>query len=128
MVTNAGPLELGFEVFPLDVSADPAFNGVAAGLPGAPLIGKSGFRAVNTVDGQFHVTPSFQVDSLVSTHDDASNPVSKHAHATGFTTDPLVAYPLAPPPVPVIPRRKVRETQFFFHVQNARSSKKCSAE
>ena len=55
--TRAGPLNLGFEVYPLDAGATPL-----TAAPGDLVVGgPSGFRALHTPEGDFGLTPSFQV-------------------------------------------------------------------
>ena len=55
--TRAGPLELGFEVYPLDAGAAPL-----TAAPSDLAVGSSsGFRAFHTPEGDFGLTPSFQV-------------------------------------------------------------------
>ncbi len=62
-----GQLDLGFEVFPLDLESDPAFNGISAATHSVPLAGPSGFRSIHNPEGSFHLTPSFQVTSCFPT-------------------------------------------------------------
>ena len=95
MDTRAGPLNLGFEVYPLDEGASPL------ALPGDLVVGgPSGFRALHTPEGDFGLTPSFRVQALHSTAGDPANPLSKQAQATIFEPEaPLVLHAL-PIPIP----------------------------
>ena len=104
MDTRAGPLNLGFEVYPLDEGASPL------ALPGDLVVGgPSGFRALHTPEGDFGLTPSFQVQALHSTAGDPANPLSKQGQATFFEPEaPLVlhhhVHPIPEPePEPVSP-------------------------
>ena len=109
--TPGGALDVGFEVFPLDLDSDPAFNGVARAHNAVPLGGPSGFRSLHVPEGEFGLTPSYQVfvfemsnsqhvknfwivssyqvHSLTSTYD-ASNPLSKQEQATFYEADPIL--------------------------------------
>jgi len=99
---GGGDLNLGFEVFPLDLESDPAFNGVAASVHSVPLAGASPARAIHVPEGAFGLTVPYQVASLTSTVDPA-NPLSKQAQATFFEGDPyLVPIPAPPPPRPKV--------------------------
>lgn len=94
--TRAGPLNLGFEVYPLDQGATPH------ALPGDLVVGgPSGFRALHTPEGDFGLTPSFQVQALHSTVGDPANPLSKQGQATFFEPEaPLVLHHHHHHPIP----------------------------
>jgi hypothetical protein len=91
--TRGGPLQLGFQVFPLDGDAGPSL---------ANRVGGSGIESrIHIPEGDFQSTQGYQVSSLTSTnHHLDPNPLTKHAHATYFSGSPI-----APPPPP--PRRIV---------------------
>lgn len=106
-VRGGGNIELGFEVYPLDLESDPHFGFEASPFP--VLGGNSGLKQLHVVDGNFGVSDSFQVSSLTSTHNDVTNPVSKQAQATEYHANPIViAYPPPPPPPPTTtPKPKI---------------------
>ncbi len=58
--TSGGPLDLGFEVYPLDHGSSPHTYDAGDLVVGGP----SGFRALHTPEGDFGLTPSFQVRDL----------------------------------------------------------------
>eukprot|EP00095_Tigriopus_kingsejongensis_P002461 maker-scaffold1069_size64751-snap-gene-0.12 protein:Tk02461 transcript:maker-scaffold1069_size64751-snap-gene-0.12-mRNA-1 annotation:"hypothetical protein L798_04225" len=110
LATRGGDMDLGFEVFPLDLDSDPAFNGMADTYGGVPLGGSSGLRSIHGPDGNFHLTPSYQVASLTSTND-PSNPISKQGQATYFEGDPILVKSAPVKPTIMVGARRSQPSQ-----------------